>query len=175
MFIPATPVRPSPRPGEGAGRLSQNPAAKPESVDEDSDLRSFAVPEAQTLESSSTVSGILRQSRDALTSAAWKAALLALRAVFLLGVTPRPFRRHRRHSGACGHQRKKAAVLAAFSVTDASGIASEGVEDVLERVDRLVLDANLVMKVRSGAAAGRSDEADHITALDLLAWLHIEA
>jgi hypothetical protein len=32
----------------------------------------------------------------------------------LLGVTPRPFRRHRRHSGAGGYQRKKAAVLAAF-------------------------------------------------------------
>jgi hypothetical protein len=36
-------------------------------VDEDSDLRAFAVPEAQTLESSSTVSGILRQSPRALT------------------------------------------------------------------------------------------------------------
>jgi hypothetical protein len=56
-------------------------------VDEDSDLCAFAVPEAQTLERSSTVSGILRQSRDACTSADQRPALLALCAVSWIGMT----------------------------------------------------------------------------------------
>src|SRR5436305_4231354 len=48
---------------------------------------------------------------------------------------------------------------------------SERVEDVLERIDRIVVQAHLVMQVRSGRAAGGADVSDDIAALDALAGL----
>ena len=43
---------------------------------------------------------------------------------------------------------------------------------VLARVNRMVVDAHFVMKVRAGRAAGRADHADKLAAQDVLSHAH---
>src|SRR5258708_32921951 len=47
----------------------------------------------------------------------------------------------------------------------------ERVEDVFERIDRVVVQTNFVVKVWAGGAAGRSDVGDDVAAFDMLAGL----
>jgi len=47
----------------------------------------------------------------------------------------------------------------------------ERVEDVRERIDRVVVQAHLVVQVRAGGAAGRADVADDVAALHVLSRL----
>src|SRR4051812_28217206 len=44
----------------------------------------------------------------------------------------------------------------------------------LQRINQLSVDENLVMQVSPGRSAGRTDIAEDVAALDLLAWLHFE-
>src|ERR1700741_4638379 len=48
-----------------------------------------------------------------------------------------------------------------------------GAQELL-RIDRFAVDPGLIVQMRTGGAAGRTDRADHLSDLDLLADLDVD-
>src|SRR5262245_13238978 len=88
-----------------------------------------------------------------------------------------------------GVARSACSVVPLFRVSDTSyaappmATARRGLSDVAEaqacqqellRIDRVAVDARLIVQMRPGRAAGRADLADGLTHSDLLADLHVD-